>query len=81
MTDVKVLIQIKGGKIIHVSSNDLNLEYVIIDYDNVEQGESPVSQVYGTDSAYEKGKFHELFIDASDPVEMEIKAALKSTHF
>jgi len=80
MSKVKLIIQVRVGNVINVSSTQ-DINYVIVDYDNIDVGEEPVKDVYGQDAIFEPGEAHRLFTDASDPQEMEIKDALKVLKF
>jgi len=79
--NTKIIIEVKGGTVVAVSSTH-EIDIAIVDYDNVQNG-SPAfnGSVLAQDNLFESGKAHELFTDASDPVEMEVKDELKRIKF
>ena len=74
----KVLITLRGGMVEEVHSNH-DIEYVVVDYDLVDQGQCPVHGPREQDSKVDN--FHELFTDKTEPVDMEIYHELKRYHF
>ena len=78
----KILIEVKGGSVTAISATE-DVQIVIVDYDNSDNGNNPVtpSEVLYPDAIFEDGEAHTLFTDASDPEEMEIKDELKRLKF
>lgn len=74
---VKILIEVSGGTIQAVHSNS-EVNFVIVDYDNINNGESPVSGVFVPDSR--RNNLYEAF-SGSTPTENEIYEELKRLKF
>jgi hypothetical protein len=80
----KILILVEKGTVSAIHSTDEDLQICIVDYDNVQVGKPPINEgweVLQPDTTFEPGSAHEIFTDASDPVEMEIRDILKSIHY
>lgn len=76
----KVLVTLRGGMIEEMYANN-EIELVVVDYDLVDHGESPVSTPHVSYYSDEHVGFSGLFTDTSDPVEMEIRDELKRLKF
>lgn len=74
----KVAIEVKNGEVIAVHSTK-PIEYVIIDYDGIDNGNTPVSSVFTPDMVSDN--IYEIFTDTSVPVEMEVRDELKRIKF
>ncbi|MFX9858928.1 hypothetical protein ABTP71_18580, partial [Acinetobacter baumannii] len=48
MEPIKIIIEIRGGNLTAVLSN-VDLRYVLVDYDNIDNGASPVSGPFEPD--------------------------------
>ncbi len=79
--NTKIIIEVKGGSIIAVHSTK-DIDYAIVDYDNVPNG-SPAfnGSIYEQDSLFKSGEAHLQFINESDPSEMEVHDELKRIKF
>lgn len=80
MANTKIIIEIKGGNIQNISST-CEVDVCIVDYDLLDDGEEPINGILAQDVLFESGKAHELYTDANDPQEMEIKDLLKALKF
>jgi len=73
-----ILIEVRGGNIQNIiASKDVKI--IIIDYDNIEAGDSPVVET-ASDQILPKGTFYQTYCDESDPQAMEIRDELKRNH-
>jgi len=77
----KIVIMVDGGIVQAVYSNNTETKIVIIDNDN--KGDDPeptyISEAKEPDAISEN--MYELFSDASDPTEVEIRDVLKNRKF
>lgn len=71
-----ILITIEGGNLQNVVSSFGDVEILVVDFDNMEVGDKPV-YVREPDNVLKNGKFHELYTNASDSQEMEVREVLK----
>lgn len=79
--NTKIIIQVGGGIVQAVCANT-EVDIAIVDYDEADSGKPPFNgSIYQQDSLFKDGKAHELFTNAADPVEMEIKDELKRIKF
>lgn len=75
----RIFIEVRGGTIETVCATQ-NIDLVIIDYDNIDNGASPVSEVLAPDAIFPPGEAHELFTE-SGKAEEEVRDALKLIKF
>jgi hypothetical protein len=81
---IKILLSVRGGVIqeIHSNQDPENVEIVIVDWDNVDVGESaihPVEPIHNPKSKFENA--WELYTDEDDVAEMEVREDLKRLKF
>ena len=78
--NTKILIEVRGGyiKAIHTTTDEINI--VIIDYDNINVGESPVSGILSPDSIFSPGDAFMLFTE-NNPETIEVREYLKQIKF
>lgn len=76
MENVKVINEIRGGVLQAVYANQ-PLQYVVVDFDNLDKGNAPVGPVMEPDFVTED--LHT--IHGSNPAGDEISEALKRIHF
>lgn len=75
----KVLITVEGGIIQSIGSNDKNIQFVTVDYDD--QGDEPVL-IKGPEKAhYTSNFFYKGLKDAADPASKEVYKFLKSIKY
>jgi hypothetical protein len=79
MSKVRVFVETRGGVIQTVCASK-NIKIVIIDYDNIDNGASPVSEVLAPDAIFLPGEAHELFTEPG-LAESEVKEAMKRLKF
>jgi hypothetical protein len=75
----KIIINVRGGLVESVYGNDNNTRIIIIDHDNLDQQSDFELNVLSLDQRADN--LHELFTDATDSREMEIRDELKRIHF
>lgn len=80
MSKPKIVIEIRGGVLVAVHATQ-PIEYVLVDYDNIHQGQAPVCEPSCEDRVFGDGYAHTLFTDANDPHEMEVRDELKTIKF
>ncbi len=80
MSNIKVLIEVRGGTVTTVCATQ-DIDILIVDWDNIQNGSSPIGDILGPDANFEPGKAHTLFTDSSDPEEMEVRDILKYKKF
>ena len=73
-----ILIEVRGGNIQNILSTK-DVRIIIIDYDNIEAGDSPVVET-APDQVLPKGTFYQAYCDESDPLTMEVRDELKRLH-
>ena len=79
----KILITIRGGNITDIMSNVKDAEIVIIDHDNADAGDKPVSDIMNPDYFVKDANgemFYERFRD-DEPMNIEIRDELKRMKF
>jgi len=81
MERTKVLITVENGIITNISSNKdgEEIQIVIVDYDNLENGGDVVSGILAPDDVIDD--LYTLFTDENDPMNVEIHDELKRLHF
>ncbi|MBW7893073.1 MAG: hypothetical protein H3C48_19030 [Chitinophagaceae bacterium] len=77
MQPIKLIIEIRGGKLSAVFATTY-LSYIVVDYDKIEYGASPVSGRLAPD--FISDKLYTLYTDP-DPASREIRDELKSRKF
>lgn len=75
----KILITFRGGEVVNVNTN-MDADIVIVDFDVLDQGNSPVSAILAPDSI-SPGPFYQDFTDEQDPEEVEVRDELKRLKF
>lgn len=71
----RILITVEGGTIQHIASTS-EIDIIIVDYDNMEHGDKPVT-THEPDTILQSGNFHELYTDITSPQDMEVRELLK----
>lgn len=77
MTPIKIIIEIRGDNLAAVLSN-VDLHYVLVDYDNIDNGASSVSGPFQPDSFSDR--LYTLYNDP-EPGDQEIREALKKLKY
>lgn len=77
MSQIKLIIEIRGGNLTSVLAN-ADLRYIVVDYDNIELGAQPVSGPLAPDVIGDK--LYTLYNDP-DPANREISNELKRLKF
>lgn len=75
---MKILIEVKGGTIQRIVTDQEVEKIVIVDWDNASQGNNPVERIE-PDSIIEDGNFHLLYSSAN-PADLEVQQELKRLH-
>jgi len=78
--NTKIIIEVYGGNITAVSSSN-EIDIIILDYDNAENGSPFDGGVLSQDALFEPGSAHELFTADNDQVAIEVKEYLKRINF
>lgn len=76
----KILIEVRGGIVQAVHANQ-NINIVIVDHDNIDQGQNPIASIQGADLINKNGYIYELFTDQNSRREMDIRNQLKRLKF
>lgn len=71
----KVIITLEGGIITSVCANKL-LDITVVDYDLIDNGESPVFKLE-QDEIFKNGEAYQLIDNALGPAEQEVRDELK----
>ncbi|MFT4093507.1 MAG: hypothetical protein QM640_07690 [Niabella sp.] len=77
MKRIKIIIEIRGGNLTAVLSN-VDLRYVLVDYDNIDNGASPVSGPFEPDGVSDN--LYTLYNDP-EPADREIRETLKKLEY
>lgn len=77
--NTKIIIEVRGGTVQCISANR-NCDIIIVDYDNIDNGESPVSGVLAQDATFQDGEAYQLFTEPGKQEE-EVRDELKRIHF
>lgn len=76
----KIIIEVNGGLVQAIHSTDPEIQILLIDYDNLTDGDQAAPEVVGPDTVFAGGTAHLLYLD-DDPVSVEIRDELKRIKF
>lgn len=79
MSKIKIVIEVRGGMVQAVRSNK-NIEYVVVDYDNIDNGESPVGDKLDADTVWPGDTMYDYYSGFTTQ-ETEVMEELKRMKF
>ena len=80
MKNPKIIISVKGGNVVGIGANQ-NIDIIVIDYDNISQGDKPISGILEPDFIYTEEFYKSMSFDQNDAEEKEVYEALKELKF